>query len=302
MLADKRPNLAELAFRSNDGTDVAGQKKPITPKPEKPAFHRPAILVSVLFLCVLCMIWVPQSMKVYGLEEEVTPQQLLQNVIDSQHALKDFTADAKMELFLNKTRFPVSMKIFARRPNATAVKVMGITVQSKGGFLLPSPSVFLNSGDYNLAIVGTKYTARGKEYIISATPKVNTTAKTTEGQDKEAAKSAAPVTAKAATQEDAELYSWRLEIAANPWIVAAAEAWNKSGESTRMEAKYKEFMEGCWLPIEFEGQGTLLLRSALPEGFINWLFNLVSGGKKVTYRLTLSEVKVNVGIPDSMFK
>jgi hypothetical protein len=254
---------------------------------KKPVFCRPITLISILILSVFSVLWVPKSATVYGLEEEVTPQQLLQNVIDSQHALKDFTAAAKMELFLNKTRFPVSMKIFARRPNATAVKVMGITVQSKGGFLFPSPSIFLNSGDYDLAIVGNKYTERGKEYIVSATPRKKV------GQE--------PVGEKP-VGEETELYSWRLEIAPDPWVITATEAWNASGESTRMEAKYKEFMDGCWLPIEFEGQGTLLLRSALPEGFINWLFNLVSNGKKVTYRLVMSDVAVNVGIPDSMFK
>ena len=87
-------------------------------------------------------------------EKELTAEQILQNVVDSQYALKDFTARAKMELFLNKTRFPVSMQIFARRPNATAVKVMGVTVQSKGGLLLPSPTIFLNSGEYDLSIGG----------------------------------------------------------------------------------------------------------------------------------------------------
>lgn len=270
MIADKRP---------------ASDEKPSF-KRKRPVFYRPITLISILILCVFSVLGVPKSSTVYGLEEEVTPQQLLQNVIDSQHALKDFTASAKMELFLNKTRFPVSMQIFAKRPNSTAVKVMGVTVQSKGDFLLPSPSVFLKSGDYDLAIVGTKYTERGKEYILSATPKK------TGGAGKE----------KAAAQEEAELYSWRLEIAPDPWVVTATEAWNTSGERTRMVAKYKEFMEGCWLPVEFEGEGTLLLRSALPEGFINWLFNWVSSGKKVTYRLTLSDVKINVGIPDSMFK
>jgi hypothetical protein len=241
----------------------------------------------LILLGVIQFLFINPNPSTISAQNEVTPQQLLQNVIDSQHALKDFTAAAKMELFLNKTRFPVSMKIFARRPNATAVKVMGITVQSKGGFLFPSPSIFLNSGDYDLAIVGNKYTERGKEYIVSATPRKKV------GQE--------PVGEKP-VGEETELYSWRLEIAPDPWVITATEAWNASGESTRMEAKYKEFMDGCWLPIEFEGQGTLLLRSALPEGFINWLFNLVSNGKKVTYRLVMSDVAVNVGIPDSMFK
>jgi hypothetical protein len=207
-------------------------------------------------------------------EKELTAEQILQNVVDSQYALKDFTARAKMELFLNKTRFPVSMQIFARRPNATAVKVMGVTVQSKGGLLLPSPTIFLNSGEYDLSIGGIIHSSEGKLYIVNVRPKVKTP----------------------------ENYFWRLEIAADPWVVKASEAHDGQGQSTRLEAEYQKVMEGCWLPVKFEGKGSMLLKTALPEGFINWLFNVVAKGKEVRYVLTLSDVKVNVGIPDSMFK
>lgn len=207
-------------------------------------------------------------------QRELSAEELLQNVIDSQHALKDFTSRAKMELFLNKTRFPVSMEIFARRPNATAIKVMGVTVQSKGGLLLPSPSIFLNSGKYDLSVGGIVHSAGKKFYIVNARPKTKTP----------------------------ETFFWRLEVASDPWVVKASEAWDDNGQSTRLEAEYQKMMEGCWLPVKFEGKGALLLKTALPEGFINWLFNVVAKGKEIRYVLTLSDVKVNVGIPDSMFK
>lgn len=209
-----------------------------------------------------------------GPSDSLSPEQVLERAIDGQADLRDFSARAKTDIWIGQTKLSLAMKMYAKRPNNVAVEVLGIKVRPENGLMLPAPETFLQPGEYRLSSGGTKETAQGRFQVVNA----------------------------AAARRGQKQLSWRLEIEEDTWVLTAAEAWDGDGNHSRIQAVYRRVSEFCWVPTEFNGQGALLLKTALPSGLITGVFDAASEGKPVRFHVALTEHVVNAGIEGSVFR